>query len=133
MHPGHRTWPTRRDELLGLSPFFVHFKVHDFDPSAFAVAAGCGGGVRCAGGGKQAHSAWIAFNSSGFATGIAPHHTHGALRVDRSRSAREQVLAYYQLSGRQPVPLDAELRRRCGRRLLPRCSVAWTTRARFKP
>lgn len=132
-HPGHRVWPTARDAKLQAGPFFVHFKVHDFSSDAFAVAEGCGGGQPCAAGKRhqRRQSAWIAFNRSGFATGLAPHRTHGRLSVDRRISARDQVLRYYELSGRQAVKLDAEVRRRCST-VVPRCSVAWNTAARFR-
>lgn len=138
-HPRHRTWPTARDVIMGNgSPFFVHFKIHDFSADAFALATGCGGGVRCSHAEKRGRQskkrddqAWIAFNRSGFATGLAPHHTHGKLSVDPRRSARETVLSYYELSGRPPVPLDEEIQQRC-RRLVPRCTVAWNAQARFR-
>ena len=154
VHPGHRIWPTRRDVILGNGgPFFVHLKIHDFSEDAFSVVtSGCGGGVRCSSAGRGGASAagrkrkqppqsqprdnagdedvWIAFNRSGFATGLAPHHTHGKLKVNRSRPARETVLSYYELSGRPPVSLAAEIRRRCAR-LVPRCTVQWSATARF--
>jgi hypothetical protein len=103
-------------------PFFVHFKLHDFGRDAFAVAES---------GTSRRSVPWIAFNNSRFATGLMPHRTHGKLSVDRNRSAREQVLEYYELAGRPPVPLSAELKRRC-QGLVPRCSVPWTKSARFR-
>ena len=60
-----------------------------------------------------------------------PHRTHGQLRVDRRRSASEQVLSYYELAGRTPTPLRAEIRRRCGK-TVPRCAVPWDPGARFR-
>ena len=132
-HPGHRKWPTVREERVEpmRMPFFVHFKIHDFGPNAFTVAPGCGGGMRCGKRQSRATSSWIAFNGSGFGTGLAPHRTHGSLTVDGRRSAREQVLAYYDLAGRPPVRLDADLKRRC-HRVVPKCSVPWTAKGRFR-
>jgi hypothetical protein len=133
-HPGHRTWPTAREVKLGISPFFVHFKLHSFGPNDLIIkdgpqANGALGGSPSATR-RRTQTPWIAFNNSGFATGIAPHRTHGRLRIDPSRSARDTVLAYYELSGRPQTTLRTELRRRCARQV-PRCSVPWTAGARF--
>jgi len=122
IHPGHRVWPTVREALEEAQPYFVHFKVHDFSLDAFTVAEAVS---------RRSRYSWIAFNSSRFATGLAPHRTHGKLSVDRNRSALEHVLSYYELSGRKPEPLSAEVRRRC-RGLVPRCSVPWAKSARFR-
>ena len=86
-------------------------------------------GVRSVRVGKRA---WIAFRGSGFATGLAPHRTHGQLTVDETKTAEEQMLRYYELAGRPAVGLEAELRRRCKGAAL-RCAVPWTTKARFRP
>jgi hypothetical protein len=141
-HPNHRVWPTVRELKLGAAPFMVHFKIHDFAIDAFTLAEGCGSGVLCDAGAsigsvqrrqrrRRQQQWWVAFNRSGFATGLAPHRTHGRLHVDQHRSPRETVLSYYELAGRSPVSLKEEIRRRCSG-LAPRCTVSWTTKARFR-
>lgn len=32
VHPGHRVWPVARDVAQRRSPFYVHFKIHSFNP-----------------------------------------------------------------------------------------------------
>ena len=137
VHPGHRTWPTARETMLGISPFFVHLKLHDFGgPSAFHVAANSDHVQQDSVARKRkrqvlrGHDWMIAFNGSGFATGISPHRLHGSLKVDPSRSALDTVLQYYELSGRPATPLSSEIRRRCNKQV-PRCSVPWAPTARF--
>lgn len=148
IHPDHRVWPTVREVKLGASPFFVHFKVHDFGPDAFTLTEGCGRGVLCSSSSRSVSNAkgrtgrdprqsqspqwWIAFNRSGFSTGLAPHRTHGRLHVERNRSARETVLSYYESAGRSPASLEEQIRRRCSRGVVPRCTVGWSPVARFK-
>ena len=121
VHPGHRQWPVAREVALGHSPFYVHFKVHDFDDGAFTLRSD---GARGA--------AWVAFRSSGFATGLAPHRAHGKLQLSGSDDAAAQVFGYYARAGRAASPLRGELRKRCtAPGVLPRCSLPWRAAARF--
>ena len=123
-HPGHRQWPTAREAAMRHTPFYVHFKAHDFSPDAFALMPS-----QQSGGGS-----WIAFRNSGFATGIAPHRTHGDLSYDKhalgGAAALDLVFAYYERAGRRPSPLKGEIRKRCAAAAV-RCSVGWRVGERF--
>lgn len=145
IHPGHRTWPTAREVILGLVPFFVHFKVHNFGSEDLTVVeGGLPGSANATSSASFARlgkrkrqkekrsqsQSWVAFKNSGFGTGVAPHHTHGSLQVDPSRSAWDTILMYYELAGRPPAPLAPEIRRRCAKQV-PRCKLPWKPEARF--
>ena len=128
-HPNHRQWPVAREVALGRSPFFVHFKIHDFGTDAFALVEGRPSGRNCRIL-RNCDTPWIAFNNSGFSTGLAPHRLHGRLRIDTTRSANEQALSYYELAGREPTPLRAQIRRLCST-VVPECTVPWERGAYF--
>ena len=124
VHPGHRTWPVARDVALRHSPFYVHFKVHDFSPEAFEVKSD-----------RKHHGAWISFRISGFATGIASHRAHGGLWLSSNGAdAMTQIFSYYERAGRVATSLRGEIRKRCNvPGVMPRCSLAWKVDARFHP
>ena len=117
VHPGHRPWPTARDAALRHTPFYVHFKVHDFDVDAVELRSD-----------REHGGAWVAFRSSGFQTGLARHRAHGS----RFRpSSASDAWHYYERADRPPSDIRGEIRKRCAGGALPRCRVPWRAGAHF--
>ena len=101
--------------------FYVHFKVHDFDPAAVQMKKR---------GGKPA----LSFANSGFGTGLWPEHSWRTSKLNASASPVEQQFEYYELSGHRAVPIIEEAHRWCCQvpaRLAYPCTVPWAAQAQF--
>ena len=116
-HPGHRPWPTARDAALRATPFYVHFKIHDFDEDAIELRSD-----------REHGGPWIAFRGRGFQTGLGRHRAHGS----RFRpTSIDDAWHYYERAGRPPSDIRGEIRKRCSAGTMP-CRVPWKVASRFE-
>lgn len=104
----------------GLSPSFVHFKIHDFGNYALSIVHTPSGDIR------------MEFNKSGFGTALAGDRSVPFFRVNQSKPALEQAFAYFQEAKREPVPIDDRIASYCSwHNALLGCSLPWVVDATF--